>query len=45
MKITYENEVLEIPEGITIREGLKDKIETSNIKDIIAARYNINYAI
>ena len=40
MKITYENEVLEIPEGITIREGLKDKIETSNIKDIIAARYN-----
>ena len=40
MKITYENEVLEIPEGITIREGLKDKIESSNIKDIIAARYN-----
>ena len=40
MKITYENEILEIPEGITIREGLKDKIESSNIKEIIAARYN-----
>ena len=40
MKITYENEILEIPEGTKIREGLKEKIETSNIKDIIAARYN-----
>ena len=40
MKITYENEILEIPEGTKIREGLKEKIETSNIKDIIAVRYN-----
>ena len=40
MKITYENEILEIPEGMPIKEGLKDKIENSNIKDIIAARYN-----
>ena len=40
MKITYENEILEIPEGTKIREGLKEKMEASNIKDIIAARYN-----
>ena len=38
MKITYENEILEIPEGTKIREGLKEKIETLKIlllQDII----------
>ena len=40
MRITYENNVYEIPEGVAIREGLKEQIENSPIKDIIAARYN-----
>lgn len=40
MRITYENEILEVEEGTTIKEALKEQIEKSNIKDIIAARFN-----
>ena len=42
MKITYENEILEIEEGTTIKEALKEQIEKSSMKDIIAARFNNN---
>ncbi len=38
MKITYENKDYEVQEGLTIREALKEQIENSNVKDIIAAR-------
>lgn len=40
MKITYENEILEVVEGTTIEEALKEQIEKSSLKDIIAARFN-----
>lgn len=40
MKITYENKDYEVQEGLTIREALKEQIESSNVKDIIAARLN-----
>lgn len=40
MKITYENKDYEVQEGLTIREALKEQLEASNVKDIIAARLN-----
>lgn len=40
MKITYENKDYEVQEGLTIREALKEQMEASNVKDIIAARLN-----
>ncbi len=40
MRITYEDEILEVKEGTTIKEALKEQIEKSSIKDIIAARFN-----
>lgn len=40
MRITYEDEILEVKEGTTIKEALKSQIEKSSIKDIIAARFN-----
>ncbi len=40
MKITYENNNIEVQEGLTIKEALKEQIEKSKIKDIIAARFN-----
>lgn len=40
MIITYENKKFEVKEGTTIRESLKEEIEKSTIKDIIAARFN-----
>ena len=40
MRITYEDEVLEIAEGTTIKDALKEQMERSGIKDIIAAIYN-----
>ena len=40
MKITYENEIIEVPKGLTIKGALKHQIENSSIKDIIAVRFN-----
>lgn len=40
MRITYEDEILEVKEGTTIKDALKEQIEKSSIKDIIAARFN-----
>lgn len=40
MRITYENEILEVEEGTTIKEALKEQIEKSSMKDIIAVRFN-----
>lgn len=40
MIIKCENELIEIEEPISIKEGLKVQIEKSDAKDIIAARYN-----
>ena len=40
MKITYENEIIEVPNGLTVKGALKEQIEKSSIKDIIAVRYN-----
>ena len=40
MKITYENEVIEVPEGLTIKGALKEQMGKSGIKDIIAVRFN-----
>ena len=40
MKITYENEVYDVPQGLTIKGALKEQIENSSIKDIIAIRFN-----
>ncbi len=40
MKITYENEEIEVQDGIAIKDGLKEQMEKSGIKDIIAAIYN-----
>ena len=40
MRITCENKVYEVQEGLTIREALKEQIENSDVKDIIAARLN-----
>lgn len=40
MIIKCENELIEIEEPISIKEGLKVQIEKSDVKDIIAARYN-----
>ncbi len=40
MRVTYENETIEVEEGTTIGEALKNQIEKSSIKDIIAARFN-----
>ena len=40
MKITCENEVLEVAEGMAIKDALKEQMDKSNIKDIIAAIYN-----
>lgn len=40
MIIKCENELIEIEESISIKEGLKVQIEKSDVKDIIAARYN-----
>lgn len=42
MKITYKEEKLEVKAGTTIKEALKEQIEKSSIKDIIAARFNNN---
>lgn len=42
MRITYENEVIQAQEGTTIMEALKEQIERSSIKDIIAVRFNNN---
>ena len=42
MKITYENEVYEVENGVTIGDAFKEQIEKSEIKDIIAARLNNN---
>ncbi len=40
MKLTYENKDYEVQKGLTIREALKEQIEKSSLKDIIAARLN-----
>ena len=40
MIIKCENELIEIDEPISIKEGLKAQIEKSDVKEIIAARYN-----
>ena len=40
MIIKCANELIEIEEPISIKEGLKVQIEKSDVKDIIAARYN-----
>ncbi len=40
MKITYENREFDIQSGTPIGEALKDEIQRSSIKEIIAARYN-----
>ena len=40
MKVTYENTVLEVEEGVAIRKALKSQIENCKMKDIIAARFN-----
>ena len=40
MIIKCENELIEIEEPISIKEGLKAQIEKSDVKEIIAARYN-----
>ncbi len=40
MIITYENKQIEAKEGSTIRDALREEIEKSTIKDIIAARFN-----
>ena len=42
MKITYENEVYEVENGVAIEEAFKEQIEKSEIKEIIAARLNNN---
>ena len=40
MNIKFENQELNIENGLKIREGLKEQIEKSEKKDIIAAIYN-----
>ena len=40
MKITYEDKIYDVPQGLTIKGALKEQIEKSNIKDIIAIRFN-----
>lgn len=40
MKITCNNEVIEVKEGIAIKDALKEQMEKSGVKEIIAARYN-----
>lgn len=40
MKITYENQEIYVEAGTPIKEALKEQIEKSNIKDIIAVRLN-----
>ena len=40
MKITYKDETFEVPDGLTIKGALKEQIEKSEMKDIIAARFN-----
>ena len=40
MIIKCENELIEIDEPVSIKEGLKAQIEKSDVKEIIAARYN-----
>lgn len=40
MKITYRNEEINIEKGTIIKAALKEQIEKSNIKDIIAVRLN-----
>ncbi len=40
MIITYENKQIEVKEGSTIREALREEIERSTIKDVIAVRLN-----
>ena len=40
MIIKCENELIEIEEPISIKKGLKAQIEKSDVKEIIAARYN-----
>ena len=40
MKINYENEIIDVVKGTTIKEALKEQIEKSSIKEIIAARFN-----
>ena len=40
MKITYENKVYDVPQGLTIKGAFKEQIENSNLKDIIAIRFN-----
>lgn len=42
MRITYENETIEVEEGTTIGEALKSQIDKSSIKDVIAVRFNNN---
>ena len=40
MKITCNNEIIEVKEGIAIKDALKEQMEKSEVKEIIAARYN-----
>ena len=40
MKITYENEVYEVEEGLAVGDAFKEQIEKAEIKEIIAARLN-----
>ena len=44
MKLTYENEIIEAEAGMPLKDALKMQLENSNIKEIIAARYNNSIA-
>lgn len=40
MRITYEKNIIDVEEGIAIKDAFKNQIENNNMKDIIAARFN-----
>ncbi len=42
MRIIYKGQEIEVQEGITIREALKEQIANGDVEEVIAARFNNN---
>ena len=44
MRLTYENEIIDVEVGMPLKDALKSQMERSGIEEIIAARFNNSIA-